>query len=185
VADRARETELLALTDECTVGWNSVRTFGFGAGTMKIPEACEEMIRWVYRPLANDRRVSEGARRAAEYRWAAQRWSALMAMVTWWEGSTWLRVVYWLESWGNCSILTLQWAINFIYSNWNLPYTLDTFVLKTLFCKGLDFGSVSYKFINLCEVYDFKSWDLNNWVTQFWNRINFFRSLVTWPWNLQ
>ncbi|OBT68123.1 hypothetical protein VE03_01448 [Pseudogymnoascus sp. 23342-1-I1] len=48
---RARQTALLALADECTVAWNPVRMFGTGAGTMSIPEASKEMIRWVRRPL--------------------------------------------------------------------------------------------------------------------------------------
>ncbi|KFY32258.1 hypothetical protein V493_00362 [Pseudogymnoascus sp. VKM F-4281 (FW-2241)] len=48
---RARQTALLALADECTIAWNPVRTFGTDAGTMSIPEAAKEMIRWVRRPL--------------------------------------------------------------------------------------------------------------------------------------
>jgi hypothetical protein len=36
---RARETELLTLAHECIVGWNPVRTFGSGAGTLKVLEA--------------------------------------------------------------------------------------------------------------------------------------------------
>ncbi|KFX92758.1 hypothetical protein O988_07136 [Pseudogymnoascus sp. VKM F-3808] len=47
----ARQTALLALADECTIAWNPVRTFGTDAGTMSIPEASKEMIRWVRRPL--------------------------------------------------------------------------------------------------------------------------------------
>ena len=49
---RARNLELYALSDECTANWNPVRTFGSGAGTMSIPAAAKEMIRWVHRPLA-------------------------------------------------------------------------------------------------------------------------------------
>ncbi|KAJ9637361.1 hypothetical protein H2199_007648 [Coniosporium tulheliwenetii] len=49
---RARHNELLALADECTVAWNPVRMFGSGAGTMSIPGAAKEMVRWVYRSLA-------------------------------------------------------------------------------------------------------------------------------------
>ncbi len=48
---RAREAELLALADECTIAWNPVRMFGSGAGTMQIPEASKEMVRWIYRSL--------------------------------------------------------------------------------------------------------------------------------------
>jgi hypothetical protein len=46
---QARQTELLALAAECT--WNPVRTFGTGAGTMALPAASREMLRWIYRPL--------------------------------------------------------------------------------------------------------------------------------------
>jgi glutathione S-transferase len=49
---RARNMELLALADECTANWNPVRIFGTGAGTISIPAAAKEMIRWVHRPLA-------------------------------------------------------------------------------------------------------------------------------------
>jgi glutathione S-transferase len=49
---RARDTELFALADECTANWNPVRTFGSGAGTMSIPIAAKEMMRWIHRPLA-------------------------------------------------------------------------------------------------------------------------------------
>lgn len=48
---RARNNEVLALADECTADWNPVRTFGSGAGTISIPEASKEMLRWVHRPL--------------------------------------------------------------------------------------------------------------------------------------
>ena len=49
---RARQTELLALADECTIAWNPVRIFGTGAGTMALPAASEEMLRWIQRSLA-------------------------------------------------------------------------------------------------------------------------------------
>lgn len=49
---RAHVMELLALADECTISWNPVRTFGSGAGTMSIPAASKEMIRWIHRTLA-------------------------------------------------------------------------------------------------------------------------------------
>jgi glutathione S-transferase len=52
ILSRARETELLALAEELLVAWNPVRTFGTGAGTMSIPEAAKEMLRWEYRGLA-------------------------------------------------------------------------------------------------------------------------------------
>jgi glutathione S-transferase len=48
---RARVTELLALADELTTAWNPVRTFGTEAGTLRIPEASQEMMRWVRRVL--------------------------------------------------------------------------------------------------------------------------------------
>ncbi|KAF4957859.1 hypothetical protein FSARC_11155 [Fusarium sarcochroum] len=49
---RARVTELLCLADELTTSWNPVRSFGTGAGTMSIPEASKEMMRWLHRTLA-------------------------------------------------------------------------------------------------------------------------------------
>jgi glutathione S-transferase len=48
---RARQSELMSLAEECTIGWNPVRTFGSDAGTISIPAASREMIRWVHRPL--------------------------------------------------------------------------------------------------------------------------------------
>lgn len=51
ILSRARVTELLSLADECTIAWNPVRTFGSGAGTMSIPEASNEMLRWIKRTL--------------------------------------------------------------------------------------------------------------------------------------
>jgi hypothetical protein len=49
---RACNMELLALADECTANWNPVCIFGIGAGTVSIPAAAKEMIKWVHRPLA-------------------------------------------------------------------------------------------------------------------------------------
>ncbi|KAK0269292.1 hypothetical protein LTR54_017539 [Friedmanniomyces endolithicus] len=49
---RARNTEILSLADDCNLAWNPVRMFGSGAGTMSIPAASKEMMRWVRRPLA-------------------------------------------------------------------------------------------------------------------------------------
>jgi hypothetical protein len=49
---RARNLELFALADELTTNWNSVRTFGSGAGTISVPAVSKEMMRWVRRPLA-------------------------------------------------------------------------------------------------------------------------------------
>ncbi|CAH0055620.1 unnamed protein product [Clonostachys solani] len=49
---RARVTGLMCLADELTISWNPVRTFGTGAGTMALPEASKEMIRWLHRTLA-------------------------------------------------------------------------------------------------------------------------------------
>lgn len=48
---RARVAEVLALADECTAGWNPVRLFGTAVGTMPIPQASHEMLRWVRRSL--------------------------------------------------------------------------------------------------------------------------------------
>jgi hypothetical protein len=41
----------LSLADQLTECWNPVRTFGIGAGTMSIPAAAKEMLKWVHRPL--------------------------------------------------------------------------------------------------------------------------------------
>jgi glutathione S-transferase len=49
--ERARHNELLSLADELTSMWNPVRTFGSGAGTISLPVAAKEMLRWVYRGL--------------------------------------------------------------------------------------------------------------------------------------
>jgi glutathione S-transferase len=49
---RERNTEVLALADECTIAWNPVRTFESRAGTISILAASKEMVRWVHRPLA-------------------------------------------------------------------------------------------------------------------------------------
>jgi glutathione S-transferase len=51
ILTRARNTEILGLADELLVAWNPVRTFGTGAGTMSIPAASKEMMRWVYRTI--------------------------------------------------------------------------------------------------------------------------------------
>lgn len=48
---KAQHNELLALADELTASWNPVRTFGSGAGTMRIPSAAREMVRWTHRTL--------------------------------------------------------------------------------------------------------------------------------------
>lgn len=49
--ERARETEILGLAEELTVGWNSVRMFGTNAGTMSFPQGAREMLRWERRCL--------------------------------------------------------------------------------------------------------------------------------------
>lgn len=67
--ERARNNELLALADECTSMWNPVRTFGSGTGTMSIPVAAKEMLRWIHRALVTieawfqDRDLSSPARK--------------------------------------------------------------------------------------------------------------------------
>ena len=42
--ERAREIEILGLAEELTTGWNSVRMFGTGAGTISFPEGAREML---------------------------------------------------------------------------------------------------------------------------------------------
>ncbi|PYH93989.1 hypothetical protein BO71DRAFT_242563 [Aspergillus ellipticus CBS 707.79] len=56
---RARHSELLSLAASLTEGWNSIRTFGSGAGTMRIPDAAREMLQWVHRGLASVERWME------------------------------------------------------------------------------------------------------------------------------
>ncbi|KXL48842.1 hypothetical protein M433DRAFT_21842 [Acidomyces richmondensis BFW] len=48
---RARVVELTTLAEELTASWNPVRTFGTKAGTILIPEASKEMLRWIRRTL--------------------------------------------------------------------------------------------------------------------------------------
>lgn len=50
---RARETEILTLAEELLTGWNPVRMFGTGAGTISFPEGAKEMLRWERRALLN------------------------------------------------------------------------------------------------------------------------------------
>ncbi|KAL4926901.1 uncharacterized protein BDV17DRAFT_138047 [Aspergillus undulatus] len=47
----ARHSELLSLASGLTESWNSIRTFGSGAGTMRIPTAAKEMLGWTHRNL--------------------------------------------------------------------------------------------------------------------------------------
>lgn len=49
--ERARVAEAMSIAEELMVAWNSVRTFGTGAGPISIPEASKEMLRWVRRAL--------------------------------------------------------------------------------------------------------------------------------------
>lgn len=59
---RARETEILTLAEELTVGWNPVRTFGTDAGTISFPQGAKEMLRWERRAvLAIETYLSERA----------------------------------------------------------------------------------------------------------------------------
>lgn len=51
ILSRARNTEILGMADELLVAWNPVRMFGTGAGTMSLPAAAKEMLRWVHRGL--------------------------------------------------------------------------------------------------------------------------------------
>jgi len=51
ILERARVTGVLGLADECMTLWNPVRTFGTGVGSMPIPAASKEMLRWVRRSL--------------------------------------------------------------------------------------------------------------------------------------
>lgn len=52
ILGRARDRELLSITEECMPGWNPVRLFGSGLGTMAIPVAAMESLRWIHRQLA-------------------------------------------------------------------------------------------------------------------------------------
>jgi glutathione S-transferase len=51
ILERARVTEVLALADECTTLWNTVRSFDTAAGAMPIQAASKEMLCWVRRSL--------------------------------------------------------------------------------------------------------------------------------------
>ncbi|KAI9933651.1 hypothetical protein ASPWEDRAFT_620702 [Aspergillus wentii DTO 134E9] len=48
---RARHGELLALAAGLTESWNPVRSFGSGAGPMRVPAAAREMLRWTQRNI--------------------------------------------------------------------------------------------------------------------------------------
>ncbi|UKZ64208.1 uncharacterized protein TrAtP1_005429 [Trichoderma atroviride] len=48
---RAHVNGVIALADECTTQWNAIRLFGTGAGPFPLPEASNEMLRWVRRSL--------------------------------------------------------------------------------------------------------------------------------------
>ncbi|KAI6357095.1 hypothetical protein MCOR25_007738 [Pyricularia grisea] len=72
---RARVVEMTTLAEELSATWNPVRTFGTAAGTMELPGAAREMLRWVKRALAAvETMLSEDRERQA-----AHQCSALMA----------------------------------------------------------------------------------------------------------
>ena len=56
----ARISEVMSLAGECTIACNPVRIFGTNAGTMSIPDASNEMLRWVRRSLMGIERFFEG-----------------------------------------------------------------------------------------------------------------------------
>lgn len=49
--ERAKMEEIMGLAEECMVGWNAVRLFGTGAGSMELPQAAKECLRWERRAL--------------------------------------------------------------------------------------------------------------------------------------
>ncbi|CZR68725.1 uncharacterized protein PAC_18624 [Phialocephala subalpina] len=51
ILSRARNTEILGMAEELLVAWNPVRMFGTGAGSIHLPAASKEMLRWVHRGL--------------------------------------------------------------------------------------------------------------------------------------
>ncbi|KAL4938563.1 hypothetical protein BDV06DRAFT_225889 [Aspergillus oleicola] len=66
----ARHNELLSLASSLTDSWNSVRMFGSGAGTMRIPAAAKEMLGWTHRNLlAIEKWFEEHAYSSAGLRW--------------------------------------------------------------------------------------------------------------------
>ncbi|KAJ5833537.1 hypothetical protein N7474_001848 [Penicillium riverlandense] len=48
---RAKHSELLSLAVSLTEGWNPIRIFGSGTGTMRVPDAAREMLQWLKRGL--------------------------------------------------------------------------------------------------------------------------------------
>lgn len=70
---RSRHTELLSMANGLTEGWNPVRTFGSGAGPIRLPEAAHEMFKWVQRGLLGiERWMNENDYRPEELRWDSE-----------------------------------------------------------------------------------------------------------------
>lgn len=67
VLDCARHNELLALGNEVLPTWNPVRLFGSSLGSVKIPEAARESVRWTYRHLAGVERILATSPRAKDF----------------------------------------------------------------------------------------------------------------------
>ncbi|KAL2851092.1 hypothetical protein BJY01DRAFT_261124 [Aspergillus pseudoustus] len=68
----ARHSELLSLASGLTDSWNPIRTFGSGAGTMRIPVAAKEMLGWTRRNLlAIEKWFEENGYDSAGLRWAS------------------------------------------------------------------------------------------------------------------
>ncbi|KAH8838394.1 hypothetical protein MCOR27_011536 [Pyricularia oryzae] len=72
---RARVVEMTTLAEELSATWNPVRMFGTAAGTMELPGAAREMLRWVKRALT----AVETMLREDREGQAAHQCSALMA----------------------------------------------------------------------------------------------------------
>ncbi|PON25171.1 hypothetical protein TGAM01_v205857 [Trichoderma gamsii] len=49
--EHAHINGVIALADECTTQWNAIRLFSTGAGPFPLPDASNEMLRWVRRSL--------------------------------------------------------------------------------------------------------------------------------------
>jgi hypothetical protein len=66
----ARHGELLSLASGLTDSWNPIRTFGSRTGTMRIPAAAKEMLRWTRRSLlAIENWFEENRYSSADLRW--------------------------------------------------------------------------------------------------------------------
>ncbi|KAJ5633493.1 hypothetical protein N7528_001335 [Penicillium herquei] len=67
---KARHSELLSQANGLTESWNSIRIFGSGAGTIRLPGAAHEMFKWLQRGLLGiERWMEENDYRPEEVRW--------------------------------------------------------------------------------------------------------------------